>query len=71
MTTSPDTGTSKIEVPAASNEPPDEDGDFLNLYRFTTVRGHCQPPAISARRKDGADDEGVWQNPPPPSSDST
>ena len=56
----PYTGTSKIEVPAASNEPPDADGNFLNLYRFTTVRGRCQPPVISAWRKDGPDDEGLW-----------
>ena len=28
--------------------------------RFTTVRGRCQPPVISAWREDGPDDEVLW-----------
>jgi hypothetical protein len=54
------TGSSEVEVPDASNEAPDADGNFLNLYRITTVQGRCRPPLISAWRKDGPDDEGVW-----------
>jgi hypothetical protein len=60
MAVLPYTGSSKVEVPDASNQAPDADGNFLNLYRITIVRGHCQPPVISAWRKDGPDDEGLW-----------
>jgi hypothetical protein len=56
----PYTGSSQVEVPDASNEAPDADGNFLNLIRITTVQGRCRPPVISAWRKDGPDDEGLW-----------
>ena len=56
----PYTSSSEVKVPDASNEAPDADGNFLNLYRITTVQGRCQPPVISAWRKDGPDDEGFW-----------
>jgi hypothetical protein len=60
MAVLPYTGRSKVEVPDASNHAPDADGNFLNLYRITIVRGRCQPPVISAWRKDGSHDEGLW-----------
>jgi len=49
----PYTGHAPIEVPAANNEPPDEEGNFLNLYRIIHLRGRCQPLVISSWRKDG------------------
>jgi hypothetical protein len=56
----PYTSSSEVEVADASNEAPDADGNFLNLYRITTVEGRRRPPVISAWRKDGPDDEGLW-----------
>lgn len=56
----PYTDSSQVELPETSNAAPDADGNFLNLYRITTVEGRCRPPVISAWRKDGHDDEGFW-----------
>jgi hypothetical protein len=56
----PYTGRSTIEVPAAGSQPPDEDGNFLTLTNFMAIQGRCRPPVISAWRKDGPEDEGLW-----------
>ena len=56
----PYSGTSEVEVPDASNEAPDADGNFLNLYRIAVVQGRCRPPAVTAWRKARADDPLPW-----------
>jgi len=56
----PYTGSSEVEVPDASNPAPDADGNFLTLTRITSIEGRCRPPVISAWRRDGPDDQGLW-----------
>jgi len=56
----PYTGTSEVEVSDASNEAPDADGNFLNVYRIAVVEGRCRPPLVSAWRKARPDDSLPW-----------
>ena len=56
----PYTGTSEVEVPDASNEAPDADGNFLNLYRVAVAEGRCRPPVVSAWSKARPNDPLPW-----------
>jgi hypothetical protein len=56
----PYTGSSEFKVPDATNQAPDADGNFLNLYRINVVEGRCQPPVVSAWRKARPDGPLPW-----------